>query len=40
MTDNANAIHAALQNLPRFAGRPQSSYTTTRLGGITNLVSG
>ncbi len=39
MPDNKNAIHAALlQALPETAGIAQDAYTSTRLGGLTNLV--
>ncbi len=38
MSDNQKAIHAALQNVARFADLEMGSYKTTRLGGLTNLV--
>lgn len=38
MSENRDAIHAALQNLPQFTGVAQNSYKATRLGGLTNLV--
>jgi len=38
MSENRDAIHTALQNLPKFVEVPQSSYKATRLGGLTNLV--
>ena len=38
MPENKDAVHAALQNLPPFAGVEPDSYKRTRLGGLTNLV--
>jgi len=38
MSENRDAIHAALQNLPQFKNVAQNSYNATRLGGLTNLV--
>ena len=38
MPENKQAVHEALQNLPRFRGVGIDSYTATRLGGLTNLV--
>ena len=38
MSDDAHAVHQALQNVPDFAGFPRSDYSVTRLGGLTNLV--
>lgn len=38
MTDNSDAIHSALQNLPDFQGVDKFAYSATRLGGLTNLV--
>jgi len=38
MPDNAKAVHAALQHVPRFVGVKPDAYTSTRLGGLTNLV--
>lgn len=38
MSTPEQAIHAALQNLPQFAGLGPKDYTTHRLGGLTNLV--
>ncbi len=38
MSENIDAIHAALQNLPQLNGVKQNSYKATRLGGLTNLV--
>ena len=38
MTENKDAIHQALQNLPQFSGVDPDSYKRTRLGGLTNLV--
>lgn len=38
MTDNQDAIHAVLQNLPQLNGVPKNSYKAVRLGGLTNLV--
>ncbi len=38
MTQDKEAIHKALQNLPQFAGVTPDSYRATRLGGLTNLV--
>lgn len=38
MTENRAKIHQALQNLPHMSGVDTNSYTTTRLGGLTNLV--
>jgi len=38
MSENRDAIHAALQNLSQFTAVAQNDYKTTRLGGLTNLV--
>ncbi|HGG04065.1 MAG TPA: LPS biosynthesis choline kinase [Aliiroseovarius sp.] len=39
MSDNKDAVRAALQNLPEFAGvAGDQDFTATRLGGLTNLV--
>ena len=38
MPINRQTIHTALQNLPQFKDVALDSYTTTRLGGLTNLV--
>ena len=38
MTQDKEAIHKALQNLPQFANATPDDYTATRLGGLTNLV--
>ena len=38
MPDNSEAVHAALANLPEFAGCSPDGYSRTRLGGLTNLV--
>jgi thiamine kinase-like enzyme len=38
MTDNKEAILAALQNLPQFGDLGAQGFSATRLGGLTNLV--
>ena len=38
MPENQKAIHAALQNVTKFADLDMASLKTIRLGGLTNLV--
>ncbi|MFV2001763.1 MAG: phosphotransferase [Paracoccaceae bacterium] len=38
MSENRDAIHEALLQVPRFAGLQPADYSVQRLGGLTNLV--